>query len=53
MMLKTGVELAHEYTVFNHGSPRQMNNVMYLDIMMFSGRGFNSAPKLVFPGNSK
>ena len=44
MMLKTGMEVAQDYTVFNYGSPIQQKELKYEDRTIVSGPGTNPAP---------
>ena len=53
MILKTGIELAQEYTFFNYGPPRPHKDINYQDITIVAWPGFNLAPIFFLPGNSK
>ena len=41
MMMKIVMKVAHDYTVFSHGTPRPQNNVNSQDRMIVVGTGVN------------
>ena len=53
MMLKTGMEVAQYYNVFNFVPPRPQNNVNSQDRNIVAGTGLNLAPKCFLPVSSK
>ena len=53
MMLKTGMEVAQGYTVFNYGRPRAQKDTKYKDRTIVAGPGAHLAPKMVLSRNSK
>ena len=53
MMLKTGMEVAQDYTVFNYGSPKSQKFLKYQYMTIVSRPGVNPAPKFVLPGHRK
>ena len=52
-MLKTGMEVDQDYTVFNYGSPIQQKELKYEDRTIVSGPGKNPAPQFCLPGHRK
>ena len=53
MMLKTVMEVAEGYTVFNHGTQRPQKYIKFQDRTIMAGAGVNMSPKMFLPGNSK
>ena len=53
MMLKTGMEVAQYYTVFNYVPPIPQEDIKYQDRTVVTGPGVNLAPKHFLPGNTK
>ena len=53
MMLKTGMEVAQDYTAFNYGPPRPQKYLNPQDRKIVAGPGMNLAQKFVLPGHSK
>ena len=53
MMLKTGMGLSQDYTIFNYGHPIPQKDVKSQDRTIVAGPGVNSEPKFVLTGNSK
>ena len=43
MMLKIGMKMAQDYTVFDHGPPRPHRDINYHDRRIVSGAGVNSS----------
>ena len=52
MMLKTGMKVTQDYSVFNYVHPRPQNIENPQEKTKVEGIGFNSSP-IVFPGNRK
>ena len=44
MMLKTGMKVAQDYTVFNYRPPRPQNNLNPQNRMVVIGTGVNLSP---------
>ena len=53
MMLKTGMELAQYYNIFNYVPPRPHKYLKSQDRKIVAGPGMNTAPNVVLPGHSK
>ena len=53
MVLKTGMELAQDYTVFNYRPPRPQKDLKSQDRTIVAGPGMKSVPNFLLPGNSK
>ena len=53
IILKTGIEVAQDYTVFDYGSPIPHEDVKSQYRTVVAGPGFNLAPKYFLPGNRK
>ena len=53
MMLKTGMELAQDYTIFNYVLPIPQKDLKSQDRTIVAGPGMNPAPKFVLPGHNK
>ena len=53
MMLKTVMEVAQYYIVFNYGPPIPQKYLNTQDRTIVTGPGMNPAPKFVLPGHSK
>ena len=53
MMLKTGMEVAQYYNVFNYGTPIPQKQLKPQYIKTVSGSWVKTAPTFILPGNSK
>ena len=53
MMLKTGVEVAENWTVFNYGPPRPQKGVKFIDRKIMVETGVNLTSESVISGNNK
>ena len=53
MMMKIGMEVAQDYTVFKYIPPIPHKDLDTQDITIVSGQGMNLAPKYFLPGHSK
>ena len=53
MILKTGMELAQDYTVFNCGHPRPHKYLKSQGITIMAQPGINPAPNFFFPRHIK
>ena len=53
IMMKTGMEVAQYYTVFNYGPPIPKQDLNIQDITLVAGPGMNPAQKFVLPEHNK
>ena len=53
MMMKIGMKLAHNYTVFKYGPPRLQNNVKFQDRTIVGVTEVNLETNFFLPGNIK
>ena len=53
MIMKTGMEVTQDYTVFRYGPPRPQKYLNNQDITKVAGTGMKPAPKFVLPVNIK
>ena len=53
MMLKTGMEVAQDYTILNYRPPRPQKDANSQYRTVVAGTGLKLAPKLFLSGNSK
>ena len=53
MILKTGMEVAQDYTVFNHGPPIPQKDLKSQDRTIVAGPGMKPAPIFFLPGHIK
>ena len=53
MMLKTVMEVAQDYTVFDYSPPRPQRDLKYKDISIVADPGMKSAPNFFLPGHRK
>ena len=53
MMLKTRMEVAQDYSIFNYGRPIPKKDVKYQDRTIMSGPGVNTAPIFLSQGTEK
>ena len=53
MMLKAGLQVAQDYTVFNYRPPRPQKDLNTQDRTIVTGPGIKPAPKFVFLWHSK
>ena len=53
MMMKTGKEVAQDYTILDYIHPVPQKDIKSQDITIVAGPGVNLAPKFVLLGNSK
>ena len=52
VMLKTGMEVIEDCTIFNYGPPISQKEVNAKDRTIVAGSGVKSAPIFVLPGNN-
>ena len=53
MMLKTGMELAQDYTVFNYKPPRPQKDLKSQDRTIVTDPGMKPVPKIILSVNIK